>query len=87
MIDFADSDAEDQRPFLAINVSGLGGVQDTVSPQKSRLYRKRDSCIEWCAALTWLLDFQARLFKNVDLDKLEYTTFDGWNQLEPAYNV
>jgi hypothetical protein len=30
---------------------------------------------------------QARLFKNIKLDKLEYTTFDGWNKLGPAYDA
>lgn len=30
---------------------------------------------------------QARLFKNINLDKLEYTTLDGWNKLGPAYDA
>jgi hypothetical protein len=28
---------------------------------------------------------QVRLFKDVDLEMLEYTTFDGWSRLEPQY--
>ena len=37
-----------------------------------------------CADMVYL---QARLFKNIDLEKLEYTTFDGWSRLGPSYSV
>ncbi|KAF2171498.1 hypothetical protein M409DRAFT_50931 [Zasmidium cellare ATCC 36951] len=31
------------------------------------------------------LAMNTRLFKDIDLDEAEYTTFDGRNRLEPAY--
>jgi hypothetical protein len=34
-----------------------------------------------------LMLFQVRLFKDIDLEKLEYTTFDGWSRLEPQYGA
>jgi hypothetical protein len=34
-----------------------------------------------------LVTFQVRLFKDIDLEKLEYTTFDGWSRLEPQYGA
>lgn len=33
------------------------------------------------------VQIQVRLFRDVDLDAAEYTTFDGRNRLEPAYDI
>lgn len=30
---------------------------------------------------------QVRLFRGVEVDKLDFNDFDGWNQLQPAYGV
>lgn len=30
---------------------------------------------------------QVRLFKGVEVEKLDFNDFDGWNKLQPAYSV
>jgi len=44
----------------------------------------RESEVE---AMRPLLAMNASLFKDIDLEKAELTTFDGKNKLEPAYEV
>lgn len=96
MIDFAGSDVEKQRPFLAVNVSETFlAVQLSSKMPSSPPYGFSESSSN--KSVQYLLprlpyadtslSGQARLIKGIDLDELEYTTFDGWGRLEPQYSV
>lgn len=83
MIDFAASDNEEERLLLAINVSGVSDFS-LFDSTDGRAERAQFLHLLACADMVYL---QARLFRNIDLEKLEYTTFDGWSRLGPAYSV